>query len=84
MGSREIPQKNLGSIGSAVLTFIGYKEKTDKPNLYILGFKGASHPSSISTFNRDFISEHVLFESIKQKQKIVCGFNNIFFNSFSF
>ena len=33
------PTKNLGPIGSAVLTFIGYKQKTDrqtdKPNLYI-------------------------------------------------
>ena len=28
------PSKNLGPIGSAVLTFIGYKQ-TDKPNLYI-------------------------------------------------
>ena len=28
------PTKNLGLIGSAVLTFIGYKQ-TDKPNLYI-------------------------------------------------
>ena len=30
--------KNLGPIGSAVLTFIGYKQtnkQTDKPNLYI-------------------------------------------------
>ena len=42
LGSREIPQKNLGPIGSAVLTFIGYKQtdrqtnkQTDKPNLYI-------------------------------------------------
>ena len=32
------PTKNLGPIGSAVLTFIGYKQtdkQTDKPNLYI-------------------------------------------------
>ena len=29
-----ISHKNLGLIGSVVLTFIGYK-KTDKPNLYI-------------------------------------------------
>ena len=36
------PTKNLGPIGSAVLTFIGYKrtdkqtdKQTDKPNLYI-------------------------------------------------
>ena len=42
MWSCDIPQKNLGPIGSAVLTFIGYKQtdrqtdtQTDKPNLYI-------------------------------------------------
>ena len=32
------PTKKLGTIGSAVLTFIGYKQtdkQTDKPNLYI-------------------------------------------------
>ena len=29
LGKREVPQKNLGPIGSAVLTFIGYKQ-TDK------------------------------------------------------
>ena len=40
--SRDVPQKNVGPIGSAVLTFIGYKQtykqtnkQTDKPNLYI-------------------------------------------------
>jgi len=34
------PTKNLDPIGSAVLTFIGYKQtdkQTDKPNLYIDG-----------------------------------------------
>jgi len=42
LGSLDVPQKNLGPIGSAVLTFIGYKQtdrqtnkQTDKPNLYI-------------------------------------------------
>ena len=36
--------KNLGPIGSAVLTFIGYKQ-TDKPNLYIDIFQTYSrHP----------------------------------------
>jgi len=39
-GVPRCPTKNLGLIGSAVLTFIGYKKKqtnkqTDKPNLYI-------------------------------------------------
>ena len=35
------PTKNLGPIGSAVLTFIGYKQnrQTDKPNLYIDGIE---------------------------------------------
>ena len=32
--SLDVPQKNLGPIGSAVLTFIGYRQ-TEKPNLYI-------------------------------------------------
>ena len=37
LGSLDVPQKNVGPIGSAVLTFIGYKtnKQTDKPNLYI-------------------------------------------------
>ena len=38
LGSLEVPQKNVGRIGLAVLTFIGYKQtnkQTDKPNLYI-------------------------------------------------
>ena len=37
-GDKRCPTKNLGPIGSAVLTFIGYKQtdrQTDKPNLYI-------------------------------------------------
>ena len=42
LGSLDVPQKNLGPIGSAGLTFIGYKQtdkqtnkQTDKPNFYI-------------------------------------------------
>ena len=42
LGSLDVPQKIVGPIGSAVLTFIGYKQtdrhqdkQTDKPNLYI-------------------------------------------------
>ena len=37
-GVPRCPTKKLGPIGSAVLTFIGYKQtnkQTDKPNLYI-------------------------------------------------
>jgi len=37
-GSTRNRPKNLGPIGSAVLTFIGHKQtnrQTDKPNLYI-------------------------------------------------
>ena len=40
LGSREIPQTNVGPIGSAVLTFIGYKQtqtnkQTDKQAKFI-------------------------------------------------
>ena len=33
VGSREVPQKNLGPIGSVVLTVIGYKQ-TDREGIY--------------------------------------------------
>ena len=34
MGSREVPQKYLKPIGSAVLTFIGY-ERTERQTIHI-------------------------------------------------
>ena len=40
-----------------------------------LGFKGASCPTSISTFHFGFICAHFLFVQYKNKQKI-CGFHN--------
>ena len=39
---------------------------------------GRFAPSSISTFNCGFISEHVLFVQYKTKTKKVCGFHIIF------
>ena len=48
LGSREIPQKNLGPIGSAVLTFIGYKQ-TDRQAKFIYRRRnpnGLKFPSS--------------------------------------
>ena len=42
------PTKNIDLIGSAVLTFIGYKQThkhPDKQSIYILEIHGASRPS---------------------------------------
>ena len=58
------PTKNLGPIGSAVLTFIGYKQtdtqtdtQTDKPNLYIDAVQFLEHGSiSVTSFVGNSIS----------------------------
>ena len=48
----------------------------------LLEIQGALRPSSISTFNCGFISEHLLFVQYKTKTKKVCGFHNIFLRIF--
>ena len=64
--------KNLGPIGSAVLTFIGYKQtdrqtdtqtniQTDKPNLYI-----DSHWSFTSSISKDIIIHLVNIYTISE------------------
>ena len=69
----------MGPIGSAVLTFIGYKQTNRQAKfIYRLGFQGASRTSSISTFNCGSIYEHLLFVQYKTIKKIVRGFNDIF------
>ena len=46
--------------------------------IYRLGFKSASRPFSISTFNCDSLSEHLLFVHYKTVTKKVRWFNNIY------